>query len=81
MPSDKPPVQTYATLANMRAMQARCATYDGPNRLVAWNQATGEEFSANPGDYFYMRDDECLRGKHGRKLILAFVQPAKHVLA
>jgi hypothetical protein len=81
MNRDKPPVKTYATLANMRAMQAKGATYCGPNRLVAWNQATGEEFSANPGDYFYMRSDECLRGRHGRKLVLAFVQPAKHKLA
>jgi hypothetical protein len=80
MNSDKPTVKTYATLANMRAMQARGATYSGPGRLVAWNQATGEEFSANPGDYFHMEPDECLRGKHGRKFVLAFVQSTKHVL-
>jgi hypothetical protein len=81
MNRNKPPVKTYATLANMRAMQAKGATDSGSGRLVAWNQATGEEFSANPGDYFYMRDDECLRGRHGRKLVLAFVQSAKHVMA
>jgi hypothetical protein len=81
MTHDSTPVKTYATLANMRAMQAKGARYDGPNRLVALNQATGEEFSAHPGDYFYMAPDECLKGKHGRKLVLAFVRPANHVLA
>jgi hypothetical protein len=77
----KPPVKTYATLANMRAMQVKGAIYSGPNCLVALDQTTGEEFSAHPGDYFYMRPDECLKGRHGRKLVLAFVRPATHVLA
>jgi hypothetical protein len=81
MRRNKPPVKTYASLANMRAMQAKGATYSGPNRLVALNEATGEEFSAHPGDYFYMRPDECLKGGHGRKLVLAYVRPATHVLA
>jgi hypothetical protein len=81
MSRNKPPVKTYATLANMRAMQARGATYSGPNCLVALNEATGEEFSANPGDYFWLPDDVCLNDGHGRKFVLAFVRPATHVLA
>lgn len=80
MNRDKATVKTYATLANMQAMQTEGATYSGPGRLVALNQATGEEFSANPGDYFYMRPDECLRGRHGRKLVLALVYSEKYVL-
>jgi hypothetical protein len=81
MNRDKPTARTYATLANMRAMQAKGATYCGPNRLVAWNQATGDEFSANPDDYFWLPDDVCLKDSRGRKLVLAFVQSTKHVLA
>jgi hypothetical protein len=79
MHRDKPPVKTYATLANMRAMQAKGARYDGPNRLVALNQATWEEFSANPNDYFWMRESDCLKGRRGRKLVLAYARPATYI--
>lgn len=69
----------FATLTNMRTMQARGATHSGPGRIVAYNPATGEEFSANPGDYWYLNPDECLKGRRGRKLVLAYVRPEQHV--
>jgi hypothetical protein len=71
----------HATLTNMRAMQAQGAEYTGPTRLVALNRATGEEYSANPGDYWNLEPDDCLKGARGRKLVLAYRKPATYTLA
>lgn len=53
-----------ASLANMRDHYR-----DG---IMAWSPDTGEEYSANPGDYFLMADDDVLRDEHGEPMLLAY---------
>ncbi len=52
-----------ATPANMRK-------YSGSG-VVALDRDTGETFSATPGDYFMMGDDEPLTNESGEALVLA----------
>lgn len=54
-----------ATPANMRSAAEEYG------HLVAVDPATGEQFSANAGDYFYMHDDESLTNDSGEPLELA----------
>lgn len=52
-----------ASLANMREHYR-----DG---VMAWSLDTGEEYSADPGDYFLLSDDAVLRDEHGEPMLLA----------
>lgn len=64
-----------ATLANMRKHYGNAALWE-PERLgevFAWSPDTGEECSANPGDYsFIMTDDDVLRDDEDNPMILAY---------
>ena len=53
---------TLATPRNMRI-------HEGYG-VVAYSPATGEEYSATPGDYWNMPDDECLTDSEGNEMIL-----------
>lgn len=53
-----------ATLANMREHYK--------NGVFAWSPSTGEEYSANPGDYFMMSEDDVLRDEYGDPMVLAY---------
>ena len=58
----------YATIENMRK-------FEGPG-VVAYSPATGEEYSATPGDYFWLPPGQCLKDTRGRKLRLGRHKPA-----
>lgn len=53
-----------ASLANMREHYR-----DG---IMAWSPDTGEEYSAHPGDYFLMADDDTVLDAHGEPMLLAY---------
>lgn len=53
-----------ATIANMKAVQ------DDPG-VFAYSPFTMEEYSATPGDYWMMADDEYLRDSDGNAMVLA----------
>jgi hypothetical protein len=69
-----------ATVANMRKhyREARTVRHeDGPITVFpvqpfAFSYGTGERYSANPGDYFMLADDEPLRDSEGEPMVLAF---------
>ena len=52
-----------ATPANMRRYAAA--------GVVAYDRATGESYSADPSDYWYLPDDQPLEDHEGSPLILA----------
>jgi hypothetical protein len=54
---------TLATLANMYK-------YAAPN-VVAYSPVTEEVCSANPGNYWYMTNCDCLEDSFGHDMILA----------
>jgi hypothetical protein len=62
-----------ATLANMRK-------HVSVPDVMAWSPATGEQCSANPGDYFWMSDDDCLTDSQGDEMVLAFASTDISVL-
>lgn len=49
-----------ATVANMRRYE----------NCLAWSPRTGEEYSATPGDYFYLSEQEPLRDGLGLPMLL-----------
>ena len=51
-----------ATLANMRKVQDTGA--------LAYSPVTGEEFSANPSDYFWLAENDVLQDSEGNPMIL-----------
>ena len=51
-----------ATVANMRKVQDTGA--------IAYSPTTGEEYSANPADYWDMNDDTSLKDETGEPMIL-----------
>lgn len=53
-----------ATLANMRKHYRE--------GVFAWSPDTGEEYSADPGDYFAMSEDSMLRDDNGEPMVLAY---------
>ena len=53
-----------ATVANMRAVQ------DKPG-VFAFSPATFERYSATPGDYFWMPENEPLTDSEGEPMLLA----------
>lgn len=60
-----------ATPANMRKLA------DGPVKvkgatLIAYSPRTFEQFSATPGDYFYLPDDTPLRDGMDQPMVLAY---------
>lgn len=59
---------TPATLANMRAVAAK----DRVGSAVAWSPTTGEQCSANPGDYFAREEGDPLRDSEGNSMILVY---------
>jgi hypothetical protein len=59
-----------ATPANMKRL---CEKHDQPIAVpgvVAHSYETGETFSASPGDYFLMDDNECLVDSEGNEMVL-----------
>lgn len=69
---------TLATPANMRRFRELNPGRDLPNgghvegrRCFAYSPVTGEECSADAGDYFWMRDDSPLIGSDGEPMVLA----------
>ncbi len=61
-----------ATVANMRKAQ------DAGVSVVAFSSFTGEQYSATPGDYFYLHDNDCLTDNLGYALELV-VRRTEHV--
>jgi hypothetical protein len=57
-----------ATLANMRKHYRPLPAV----QIFAWSPSTDEEYSAHPGDYFMMADDDVLRDSDGEPMILAY---------
>lgn len=53
-----------ATVANMRQ-------HSGVPGLIAYSPVTGEECSANPGDYWHLPEDEPLIDSNGAAMVLA----------
>jgi hypothetical protein len=51
-----------ATLANMRKHYTE--------GVIAWSPTTGEEYSADPGDYFMLGDDDMLKDDGGEPMLL-----------
>lgn len=60
----------YATLANMKALSTTMRGY--ACSVFAYNEWTGEQYSANPGDYWFLADDDCLTDSEGFEMILAY---------
>jgi hypothetical protein len=59
-----------ATPANMRRL---CVQHNQPIAvpgIVAHSFETGETFSASPGDYFLMTDNDCLTDSEGNEMML-----------
>ena len=54
---------TLATPRNMKLHEGR--------GVLAYSPATGEEYSATPGAYWYMADDACLLDAEGNEMVLA----------
>lgn len=54
-----------ATLRNMRENADRSG-------IVAWSPVTGEEYSADYRDYWYLSEDEPLVDDNGDPMVLAF---------
>ncbi len=70
--------ETLATPANMRRFRELHPGRDLPNgghvegrRCFALSQLTGEQYSADAGDYWNLQDDEPLRDSDGQPMILA----------
>lgn len=71
---------TYATLENMRAFEQanpprKVDTPNGPATVLgrtcfAWSPFTDERFSATPGDYWNMSEEECLLDSEGNQMVL-----------
>jgi hypothetical protein len=57
--------QIRATVANMR-------TYYQPG-VFAWCPETGEEYSANPADYWHLTEDTCLHSLVGEMILVVRV--------
>jgi hypothetical protein len=60
---------TIASIGNMRA-KAIAAKPEEVGTLIAFSPLTGEEYSANPGDYWDMQDKEVLLDSEGEPMIL-----------
>lgn len=70
--------QTLATRRNMEKFAAENpgrklddGGYVEGRRCFAYSRETGEQFSADPGDYFGRPDDEPLKDSDGEPMILA----------
>lgn len=69
-----------ATKANMRLCEQQpyqVLTPDGtalvrPAQPFAYSFETGERYSATPGDYFMLRDDEPLLDSEAEPMVLVF---------
>ena len=59
--------KTIASLRNMRKAAASYSTLP-----LAYSPETGEEYSANPADYFNAPEDWVMRDSAGNPMILAF---------
>jgi hypothetical protein len=63
--------EMLATPANMRKL--RHIDYRAPAAVVfAYSPRTYERYSATPGDYWHMADDEPLLDENGEPMVLAF---------
>ncbi len=62
LPNGDAMAETLATLANMRVHYS-----DG---VFAYSPTTTEECSANPGDYWFLGDDDVLRDSEDQPMIL-----------
>jgi hypothetical protein len=54
-----------ATLANMRKLAADGHRFSGLPRIEAVSLTTDERCSANPSDYWYLKDRDCLADASG----------------
>jgi hypothetical protein len=54
-----------ATLANMRKLATGGHQFSGLPRIEAVSITTGERCSANPSDYWYLKDQDCLADAEG----------------
>ena len=66
-----------ATPANMRRFQRPNRTLDDGSTLLArqpfaYSPVTDERYSATPGDYWHMEDDDVLRDSEDNPMILVF---------
>lgn len=60
---------TFATIANME----KAREIHG-NRVISWSPLTGEEYSANPGDYWQATDEWVMKDSNGEPMILVVRQ-------
>jgi hypothetical protein len=61
-------MSTIATLHNMKIHDV--GRQPGFENVIAHSPITGEEYSAVPGNYWHMADDESLRDETGEPMIL-----------
>lgn len=61
-------MSTQATLRNMRIHDA--GRVPGHENVIAYSLLTGEEYSATPGDYWHLSQDEPLLDSEGEPMIL-----------
>lgn len=67
-----PATLTFATRANMRrAQEKRAETGDFNHRIFCLSATTGEQYSADPGDYWFLMDDQTVTDSNGEPMVLA----------
>ena len=72
--------ETIATIENMKRYHQQSRTIPGddgditilPQQPVAYSPSTGEQYSANPGDYWNAPDGWTMTDADGEPMILVF---------